>query len=1059
MSKLAVQQYYTDIDKLMQYGGTKKETAIRGAFLNLLNHYCEPKHFLLIPELDYQTKSGATVFPDGTIKDAMRLDWGWWESKDQDDDLNEEIRKKLLKGYPTDNILFEDSQTAVLIQRGEERLRVMMRDAEKLDYLLTEFISYERPEVAEFRKAIELFKADLPKILDRLREIIEEAGQANAKFRAARDKLLDTCRKSINPNVTPLDVREMLIQHILTEEIFLAVFHEAQFHRENAVAKELQAVTDTFLFGSFKKELLGSLETYYAAIRKEAARISNHHEKQKFLKVIYENFYKIYNPKAADRLGVVYTPNEIVRFMIESADYLVHKHFGKLLADPGVEILDPATGTGTFVTELLEYLPTDKLPHKYAHDIHCNEVAILPYYIANLNIEATYAQKTGQYAEFKNICFVDTLDNMGFGYSGKQETLFGFVDENVKRIKNQNDRKISVIIGNPPYNANQQNENDNNKNREYEEIDKLIKATYVKQSTAQKTKVYDMYARFFRWATNRLNNDGNGVLAFITNNSFVNKRTYDGFRRVVAAEFSEIYVVDLGGDVRENPKLSGTKHNVFGIQTGVAIGFFVKKTEQAGTCKIFYARRPEMATSAEKLEFLRTTKFQRVAFEHIMPDMQQNWINQADTDFETLLPLADKATKLTKSPQNEKAVFKLFSLGVKTNRDEWVCDFKKSEVAEKVNFLAGFYGDELKRLNHSVDSENVANLVGYEIKWTRALKKRLVNHKNLYFDDENIIPSFYRPFTIKWLYFSHDLNEDLYQLNQIFPNHHENIVICLSGVPMTKPLQTWCTKKVFHHDFLEKTQCLPFYRYDADGTRRDNITDWGLAQFRARYQDLTGFEKPVRSLEKRDIFHYVYAVLHHPAYRQKYELNLKREFPRIPLYADFWQWADWGRRLMDLHLNYETVAPYPLTRQDNSPPGRGEGWVSSVVNSPPGRGKGWVSDSEMAQTHPQPLPGGENRLKPKLKADKLNNTIIIDDATTLHGVPPEAWEYKLGNRSALEWVLDQYKEKTPKDPTIAAKFDTYRFADYKEQVLDLLCRVCAVSVETVAIVRQMEDEQ
>ena len=1037
MSKFAISQYHAELDKIMQYGGTKKETAIRGAFLNLLNHYCEPKHFLLIPELDYQTKSGATVFPDGTIKDAMRFDWGWWESKDQDDDLNEEIRNKLLKGYPTDNILFEDSQTAVLIQRGEERLRVSMRDADALDRLLTAFLSYERPEIAEFRKAIELFKADLPMILARLREIIEEAGQTKPQFCAARDKLLETCRNSINPNVTPLDVREMLIQHILTEDLFLSVFHETQFHRENVVAKELQAVTDTFLVGSFKKNLLVSLETYYAEIRKEAARISNHHEKQKFLKVVYENFYKIYNPKAADRLGVVYTPNEIVCFMIESADYLVHTHFGKLLADPGVEILDPATGTGTFITELIDYLPKDKLPHKYAHDIHCNEVAILPYYIANLNIEATYAQKTGKYAEFKNICFVDTLDNMGFGYSGKQESLFGFVGENLQRIKDQNQRKISVIIGNPPYNANQQNENDNNKNRDYPGrkddlgvyhpgVDDLIKKTYIEHSTAQKTKVYDMYARFFRWASNRLHD--NGVLAFVTNNSFINKRTYDGFRKVVADEFAEIYVVDLGGDVRENPKLSGTKHNVFGIQTGVAIGFFVKKTAQSGPCKIFYARRPEMATAKEKLDFLRTTKFQRVEFEHVMPDAQHNWINQADTDFETLLPLADKATKLAKSPQNEKAVFKLFSLGVKTNRDEWVCDFNQSEVAKKVNFLIGFYGNELKRLKRSVDSENVADLVDYEIKWTRALKKRLVNHRTLNFNNENLILSFYRPFTLKWLYFSHDLNEDLYQLNQIFPNHHENVVICLSGVPMTKPLQIWCTNKVFHHDFLEKTQCLPIYRYDAEGTRRDNITDWGLAQFRARYQDLTGFEKPVRSLEKLDIFHYTYAVLHHPAYRQKYELNLKREFPRIPFYADFWRWAEWGRRLMELHLNYETVAPYPLTRRD--------------LQDLTGFEKPVRSD-----------------LKPKLKADKLNNTIIIDDATSLHGVPLEAWDYKLGNRSALEWVLDQYKEKTPKDPTIAAKFDMYRFADYKEQVIDLLCRVCAVSVKTMSIVRQMENER
>ena len=286
---------------------------------------------------------------------------------------------------------------------------------------------------------------------------------------------------------------------------------------------------------------------------------------------------------------MVYTPNEIVRFIIESADYLVYKHFGKLLADPNVEILDPATGTGTFITELIEYLPKDKLTHKYKHEIHCNEVNILSYYIANLNIEYTYKQKMDEYEEFENICFVDTLDNMDFGYSGKQESLFGFGEENTGRIKRQNERKISVVIGNPPYNANQKNENENNKNRPYDGIDKRIKTTYAKQSTAQKTKVYDMYSRFYRWASDRLNE--NGVIAFITNSSFIDARGFDGFRKSVQDEFGEIWILDLGGNLLQ--KESG---NVFGIKIGVAISFMVKDTNQSGQCKIFYAK-PEFYAS------------------------------------------------------------------------------------------------------------------------------------------------------------------------------------------------------------------------------------------------------------------------------------------------------------------------------------------------------------------------------------------------------------------------------------------------------------------------------
>jgi len=518
MSKLQIQNYHTEVEKIIQYGGSRKETSIRVAFQNLLNSYCSTKNFILIPELEYRTKHNTTVYPDGTVKDALRLPWGYWESKDQDDDLDKEIKNKFAKGYPNDNILFEDSQTAVLIQAGQEVQRVSMVSAEKLDALLIHFINYERPEVQDFRKAIEHFKADLPTILNTLRETLDKQEKTNKKFQTRFQDLFTLCKQSINPKINAFDIREMIIQHILTEEIFLTVFNESQFHRENIIARQLEAVVNSFFIGKLRRETLKSIESYYAVIRREAANIVNHHEKQKFLKVIYENFYKSYNPKAADRLGIVYTPNEIVRFMIESTDYLLDKHFNRLLADENVEILDPATGTGTFITELIEYLPKTSLRAKYMKEIHCNELAILPYYIANLNIEYTYQQKMGEYEEFPHICFVDTLDNLGFEYSyqNQQKTMsFGFGEENTTRIQEQNKRKISVIIGNPPYNANQQNENDNNKNRDYPEIDAAIKRTYIANSTAQKTKLYDMYARFFRWASNRLSE--NGILAFVTN--------------------------------------------------------------------------------------------------------------------------------------------------------------------------------------------------------------------------------------------------------------------------------------------------------------------------------------------------------------------------------------------------------------------------------------------------------------------------------------------------------------------------------------------------------------
>lgn len=577
MSRLLISQYHSEVDKLIQYGGSRKETSIRNAFERLLNEYCKPHNYLLIPELDFRTKLNTTVFPDGTVKDAIRLDHGWWESKDQYDKLDEEIEKKFDKGYPDENILFEDSQTAVLIQHGQEQSRVSMRDIEALDGLLNSFVSYERPEVRDFRSAIEKFKEDIPHILVALRDIITETEKTNTKFRDRRNAFLAVCRQSINPEIEVFDIHEMLIQHILTEDIFTNIFHESQFHRENNIARELTGIIETFFVGTVRRNTLKSIEHYYAVIRRHSENIANHHEKQKFLKAVYENFYKAYNPKAADRLGIVYTPNEIVRFMIESTDYLTHKHFGKLLADPGVEILDPCTGTGTYVTELIEYLPQDKLAHKYKHEIHCNELAILPYYIANLNIEFTYQQKMGEYEEFQNICLVDTLDHCSA--EGHQFDIFSMSVQNTARIQEQNNRTISVIIGNPPYNAHQENFNQRNSNRAYQSVDEAIKGSYIKEGTAQnQIVVYDMYTRFYRWASDRIGSDG--IVAFITNRSFVDSKTFDGFRKCVEREFDYVYIVDTQSDVRNNPKISGTKNNVFGIQTGIAVMFLVRSRKE-----------------------------------------------------------------------------------------------------------------------------------------------------------------------------------------------------------------------------------------------------------------------------------------------------------------------------------------------------------------------------------------------------------------------------------------------------------------------------------------------
>lgn len=667
MSRQLINEYRAELDRLRAVSGSRRESVLREAFKDLLKRWGRTHDLHFVPEHDIVTPQKNRIYLDGALLHALRVPFGYWEAKDADDDLDAEIAAKSRKGYPRDNIIYSDDHTAVLIQDGHEVARVAMDDTDHLYGLLNRFFAHERQEIADFNKAVKQFAADLPAVLEALRRIIADKRKGSKDFAKAEKAFLKHAQEAINPAVSEADVQEMLIQHVLTEDIFAKVFDNPDFHRQNNVASELYKLEDKLFGYGEKQKLLRALQPYYAGISQTAAVIQSHSEKQGFLKGLYENFYKVYNPKAADKLGVVYTPGEIVRFMIRSADWLCEKHFGKNMIDKGVEILDPATGTGTFIVELLESFRGhgDKLRHKYKEELHANEIAILPYYVANLNIEATYQAITGQFAEFENLCLVDTLDNVdALGiHSGHQFDLLGSLsDQNIERIKRQNRRKISVIIGNPPYNANQQNENDNNKNRTYAHIDKRIKDTYIKASTAQKAKLYDMYARFYRWASDRLGDEG--VLAFVTNRSFIESRTFDGFRKLITNEFQEIWIVDLGGDVRANPKLSGTKHNVFGIQTGVAIALCVRRKDKTAAF-IRYVRRPEDETAEDKLCWLNGAAIENLGFDRIRPTNNGDWLNQLDqSTWSTFLSIANPATKSATEGTRERAIFKFYTLGI-----------------------------------------------------------------------------------------------------------------------------------------------------------------------------------------------------------------------------------------------------------------------------------------------------------------------------------------------------------------------------------------------------------
>ena len=700
--------------------------------------------------------------------------------------------------------------------------------------------------------------------------------------------------------------------------------------------------------------------------------------------------------------------------MIRGTDYLLKTHFGRTLADDNVEILDPATGTGTFITGLINYLPHDRLEYKYHNEIHANEVAILPYYIANLNIEYTYKERMGTYSRFPGLAFVDTLDNMDWHQSGagggavtRQPgfNLGGLSVDNWMRVQSQNTKKICVIIGNPPYNANQQNENDLNPNRKYPAIDQRITDTYVKESTAQKFKQNDPYKRFIRWASDRLADDG--IIAFVTNRSYLDKYQEDGFRRIVAQEFTSLYIVDLGSDVRSNPKISGTTHNVFGIQTGVAIGFFVRNKSHTGPFAIRYASREDNELAKDTLRYFRNTNIADIAFETIAPDAKANWLNQSDSDFESLLPAATRQTKRAKARAEESALFGLYSLGISTNRDEWTYDFDEHSLQAKASFFVARY-------NTLVDSGETS--LDLTIKWSEALTNHLHSSHKIDYEQWTPIIAAYRPFVGKHYFPAPEMSD------RLTANHYgiydsdllrDNRVICFRAPASSVPFHALAAGRLPDIHLTGDSQCLPLYRYLEDGTRVNNITEWGLRQFRDHYDD--------QSITPEQIFAYTYAALHDPVYREKYAIDLTRDFPRLPFHDDFPAWVDLGQELLDLHIEFESAEPYPLKRVDKALTGRRAG------NTP----------------------------KALLRADKERGIINLDESTSLNDVPPEVWEYRLGNRSALEWILDQYKEKTPKDPTIREHFNTYKFADHKEKVIDLLCRVTTVSLRTNEIVESL----
>ncbi len=645
--KKAIDHYYNELTAYHEKKVTH-ETAVRSAFQNLLAAFAQSANWVLIPE---QTLSNGKR-PDGTLRDTFNLPRGYWEAKDTKDDLNTEIRKKINAGYPISNTIFEDTRRAILYQNNKQVLEVDLTQPKELINVLDQLFHYAAPDIASFEKAIQDFKESIPDLAQGLLKRIKEEHARNKSFVASFATFLELCRTSLDPNMSSDTVDEMLVQHLLTERLFRTIFNNQDFTNRNVIAAEIEKVIQALTSRAFNRsEFLKSLDRFYIAIENAAKNLDDWAEKQHFLNTVYERFFQGFSTKQADTHGIVYTPQEIVDFMCASVEEVLQREFHTSISTPGVQILDPCTGTGNFIVNLIQRISGGTLAHKYANDLFCNEIMLLPYYIASLNIEHAYYERMREYKTFEGICFADTLN-----LESQQMELFS--ERNTDRIQREKLAPIMVVIGNPPYNAGQKNENDNNKNRLYPIIDNRIRSTYRQDSKARLTnKLNDPYVKFFRWAVDRLQGR-DGIVCYVSNNSFIDQIAFDGMRKHLLQDFTQIYHLDLHGNVRKNPKLSGTTHNVFGIQLGVGITIAVRASQNLSR-KLYYYRVPEYWRKTEKLAFLDNKKnISGVEWKILEPDEKHTWLTEGlRSEFEDFLSMGAKEAKAGTDLQ-ARAIFK-----------------------------------------------------------------------------------------------------------------------------------------------------------------------------------------------------------------------------------------------------------------------------------------------------------------------------------------------------------------------------------------------------------------
>ena len=1003
-----IRDYYTTLQQYKQHDITH-EGAVSSPFDTLLHACAKQINATLVPQWTMHTEAGNRIVIDGVVLDEYGLPLAYWEAKDIDDNLLKAAQDKRDAGYPLDNILFQNPQRAILYQNGQVALDLDITEPTHLIAALQYLFAYVPPALDNWQIAVSDFREHVPDLANKLKELIDQRHETDPAFKKALTDFYETCRTSINPDLSQDAVEEMLIQHILTERIFRTVFNRSDFTSRNIIAIEIEKVSAALMRHAMSRDVfLEPLDRFYVAIEQAATLCRDFSQKQHFLNTFYEKFFQGFSEDVADTHGIVYTPQPIVDFMVKSVAHILETEFDRSLSDGGVHIIDPFVGTGNFIVRLMQDIQGAALEEKYRHELHCNEVMLLPYYIASLNIEQEYFQRTETYLPFEGIALADTFELL------EQQQGELFTRANTERVKKQKTVDMFVVIGNPPYNAWQVNDSDNNRNRKYPIMDKRIADTYAADSKATlKNALYDPYVKAIRWASDRIGEEG--VVAFITNNGFLESLAFDGMRKHLSEDFDAIYVLDLGGNARKGLKVSNA--NVFGIRVGVSINLFIKNNQNPSEKpNIFYHRTDDLWNKAKKFNFLDEHQhIGNIGWTPIQPNKQHTWLTEGlHAEFNTFIPMGTKEAKAVKS-ETAGVIFKTYSAGVKTGRDTWVYNFNRNVLDANVQRMINTYNAEVDRWQRRENQRiNVNDFVSYDdrkIKWDRELRQHLQRGRHAEWKESKVRNSLYRPFTKSNLFFDRVLNNCVYLFPSIFPipeTETENRVIWLK-VGKELPMFALMANQI--PDLLPQSgsQCFPFYTYDEDGTnQKENITDWALAEFQTHYQDDT--------ITKWDIFHYNYALLHHPTYREKYQANLKRDLPHILFAEDFWGFAKAGVALADLHVNYESVPKYDGLKYIETP--------------------GMTVDWRVE----------------RMKFSKDKTQLKYNDFLTLDSIPPEGFEYRLGTRSALEWVVDQYRVKTDKRSGIVN--DPNR-VDQPRYIVELIARVITVSLKTMGIVKNL----